>query len=65
MSRSVFKIAVVLIVAAFVGCGGGNEPAQIPKDLNQSLPKVAAPVGGGGETPKQKKKDATPGQKAD
>jgi hypothetical protein len=55
-------VFVCLVTVTLIGCGddkGG--PAEIPKDLNKELPKVAAPAGGGGAA----KKPANPTTKAD
>ena len=52
MRSSLLKVGVFLAsVALVVGCG--KKETAIPTNLDQPLPKVAAPVGGGGggETP--------------
>ena len=47
MRRTVLNAAAFLAAAALViGCG--DEKVKIPTKLDQPLPKVAAPAGGGG-----------------
>jgi hypothetical protein len=48
MRRTVLNaVALLAAVALVIGCG--EEKTKIPSKLDQSLPKVAAPAGGGGE----------------
>ena len=55
---------LVPFVVGLAGCQEKSGPAEIPKDQNQPLPKLAAPVGGGGGAPKSQK-PANPTGEAD
>jgi hypothetical protein len=71
MRRTVLNAAALLAaVALVIGCG--DEKAKVPTKLDQPIPKVAAPAGGGGEAaPKNRvgaaatKKPAQPNTKVD
>lgn len=50
---------LVPFVLALAGCQEKSGPAEIPKNVNQPLPKLADPVGGGGGGKTEKPRNPT------
>jgi hypothetical protein len=64
MRRTVLNaVAFFAAVALVIGCEN-KKGAEIPSKLDQPIPQVAAPAGGGGQAP-AKTKAAPPNTKAD